>query len=301
MKPMRTIAAAIAGIALLVGASACGSSNSSSNSTNDKTINVVAVSNQWGSMAQELGGKHVKVTTILNNTNTDAHDFEPSASDTAKLESAQIAIVNGAGYDDWAEKATKNNKGIVINAAEEGGIKTGQNPHVWFSSQVRIKTADALTAAYEKLQPQNKDDFEKLHEEWQTEENKLDDQITQISQSDADHSYAATESVADYLAEELALKDKTPKGYKQAAANESEPAASDFHEFEQLLKKGDVSMLIVNSQEPSEMGDRLNSAADSGNVPVVDITEQMPSKYTDLHEWLESVVQQIQDAQTKKN
>ena len=38
--------------------------------------------------------------------------------------------------------------------------------------------------------------------------------------------YAATESVGEYLADDMGLKDVTPKGYKQAAANESEPTPS---------------------------------------------------------------------------
>lgn len=48
-------------------------------------INVVASLNQWGSLAAELGGDDVEVTSIVNSTNVDAHDFEPKTSDVAKL------------------------------------------------------------------------------------------------------------------------------------------------------------------------------------------------------------------------
>ena len=41
---------------------------------------------------------------------------------------------------------------------------------------------------------------------------------------------------------------------------------SDIKQFTDLLKKGDAKMLIINSQEPSDMTDQLISAADSGNV-----------------------------------
>ncbi|EFA22833.1 metal ABC transporter solute-binding protein, Zn/Mn family [Bifidobacterium gallicum] len=299
---MRAITAAIAAITLLAGASACGSGSQSSNHASSKNdvINVVAVSNQWGALAKDLGGDHVNVTTILNNTSTDAHDYEPTTNDIVKIENAQIAIVNGAGYDEWAVKAAKNCKGDVINAAEEGGKKTGDNPHVWFSAQVRQKTADALTAEYEKLDPANKADFEKLHEDWQNEENELTLAVAEVAKDDHNNTYAAVESVGDYLAEQMGLTDKTPQGYKQAAANESEPTASDLNEFETMLKNGDVDMLITNSQEPSAMSDRLIAAADSGNVPVVDLTEQMPSQYKNMETWLKDVVKQMQQAQSGK-
>ena len=41
------------------------------------------------------------------------------------------------------------------------------------------------------------------------------------------------------------------------------------------------------------------SAADSGNVPVVDMTEQMPSNYKGLHEWITEIIDQMQATQKK--
>lgn len=105
--------------------------------------------------------------------------------------------------------------------------------------------------------------------------------------------------MGEYLADDMGLKDVTPKGYKQAAANESEPTPSDIKQFTDLLKKGDAKMLIINSQEPSDMTDQLVSAADSGNVPVVDMTEQMPSNYKGLHEWITEIIDQMQATQKK--
>ena len=40
-------------------------------------INVVASVNQWGALAEQIGGVHVKVTSILSSTTEDAHTFEP--------------------------------------------------------------------------------------------------------------------------------------------------------------------------------------------------------------------------------
>ncbi|MEE1296083.1 MAG: zinc ABC transporter substrate-binding protein [Bifidobacterium sp.] len=283
---------------------ACGSGSSSSNSSSsagsDKVITVIASSNVWGSLAKELGGEYVDVTSILNNTSQDAHDYEPTTNDIAKFQHAEVAVVNGAGYDEWATKAAEQSKAIVIDAASEGGKKDGDNPHVWFSAEVRTKTADAITAAYEKLQPDHKSEFEKLHSEWAEQEKELDEEVAEIAKETGMTKYAATESVAEYLAEDMKLDDVTPQGYKQAAANESEPTPSDLKQFTDLLKKGDLDMLIVNTQESSSMTDQLVDAADSGNVPVVDITEQMPDKYKTLNEWLKAISDQIEETQEKK-
>ena len=106
--------------------------------------------------------------------------------------------------------------------------------------------------------------------------------------------------MGDYLAQDMGMTDVTPKGYKNATSNESEPTASDIKSFTEALKKGDMKMLIANSQEKSQLSDQLTDAADSGNIPVVDITEQMPSQYKTLNEWLKAIAEQIQATQKKK-
>lgn len=301
---IRRAFAALTAIVLAASVAACSGQSedtpsASSTADRDSVITVIAASNQWGSLAKELGGSYVDVTSILNNTSTDAHDYEPTSNDISKFQHAQVAIVNGAGYDEWAVKAAEQSKAIVIDAADEGGKKTGDNPHVWFSSDVRVKTADAITAAYEKIMPEHKAQFQTLNEKWQAAEDKLEEQLATVAQADDAMPYAATESVGEYLTDDMGLKDVTPKGYKQAAANESEPTPSDIKQFTDLLKKGDAKMLIINSQEPSDMTDQLVSAADSGNVPVVDMTEQMPSNYKGLHEWITEIIDQMQATQKK--
>ena len=309
-KLMRTVAAALASVATVAAVSACSTSNnahtneaSADNGNKDAVITVIASSNQWGSLAKDLGGDYVDVTSILNNTGTDAHDYEPTTNDISKIQNAQVAIVNGAGYDDWSLKAAQQSSNtLVVDAADVSGVKTGDNPHIWFSANARIKTADAITADYIKLQPSHKAQFEQLHKTWLEEEQELDSDLKELAKDKGSKNYAAVESVAQYLAEDMGLTDVTPKGYKQAAANESEPTPSDIKEFTDLLKKGDMCMLITNSQEPSEMNDQITAAADSGNIPVVDVTEQMPEQYKSLHEWMRALAKQISETNggTKK-
>ena len=143
----RIAIAVLASVGLLTSASACGTSQNGAGSAHG-AISVVSSINQWGTLAEQLGGSGVQVTSIINSTNVDAHDYEPTTSDIAKLQKARIVIVNGAGYDSWAVKAAQSAKSQVINAAEIGGVKDGGNPHVWFSAKVRSNTADATPKGY---------------------------------------------------------------------------------------------------------------------------------------------------------
>ena len=284
----RIAIAALASVGMLASVAACGSGRSSSEKSG--TIEVVASVNQWGTVAKTLGGDNVNVTSIINSTNVDAHDYEPTTSDIAKLQKAQVIIVNGAGYDAWAVKAAQSAKATVVNAAEVGGVKDGDNPHIWFSADVRKAMAQAITDAYAKADSAKKSDFDKLNDQWMTEEGNVEGKIAEVKQKSDGLAYAATESVASYLAEDMGLADATPSGYAQATANESEPTPTDIKQFTDALKAGEIKLLVVNTQEESELTGKITNAAKSANVPMVNLTEQMPEQYDSLTAWMEGLV-----------
>lgn len=290
----RIAIAALASVGMLASVAACGSSQSTSEKNG--TIEVVASVNQWGTVAKTLGGDNVNVTSIINSTNVDAHDYEPTTSDIAKLQKAQVIIVNGAGYDAWAVKATQTANATIVNAAEVGGVNDGENPHVWFSADVRKAVAQAITKAYEQADAAKKNDFDKMNDQWTAEENNVESKITEVKQKTDGLAYAATESVASYLAEDMGLTDATPSGYARATANESEPTPTDIKQFTDALKAGEIKLLVVNTQEESELTGKITDAAKSVEVPMVELTEQMPEQYDSLTAWMEGLVDAFSQA-----
>lgn len=290
----RIAIAALASVGMLASVAACGSGQSTSEKNG--TIEVAASVNQWGTVAKALGGDNVNVTSIINSTNVDAHDYEPTTSDIAKLQKAQVIIVNGAGYDAWAVKATQTANATIVNAAEVGGVNDGENPHVWFSADVRKAVAQAITEAYEQADAAKKNDFDKMNDQWAAEENNVESKIAEVKQKTDGLAYAATESVASYLAEDMGLADATPSGYARATANESEPTPTDIKQFTDALKAGEIKLLVVNTQEESELTGKITDAAKSVEVPMVELTEQMPEQYDSLTAWMEGLVDAFSQA-----
>ena len=290
----RIAIAALASVGMLASVAACGSGQSTSEKNG--TIEVAASVNQWGTVAKALGGDNVNVTSIINSTNVDAHDYEPTTSDIAKLQKAQVIIVNGAGYDAWAVKAAQTANAIIVNAAEIGGVNDGENPHVWFSADVRKAVAQAITEAYEQADAAKKNDFDKMNDQWAAEENNVESKIAEVKQKTDGLAYAATESVASYLAEDMGLADATPSGYARATANESEPTPTDIKQFTDALKAGEIKLLVVNTQEESKLTGKITDAAKSVEVPMVELTEQMPEQYDSLTAWMEGLVDAFSQA-----
>jgi zinc/manganese transport system substrate-binding protein len=273
----------------------CSVQGNPSSDANEK-ISVVTSVNQWLSVAKQIGGSKVDAKAILSNPNVEAHDYEPQPADITALTTADVVIVNGASYDSWASKALESSSAVVIDAAQASGVKDGDNPHVWFSSKVRRAVGKAYAAALEKKVPADKAYFEKQYSAWLSDESKLDQQLSAAKQKLDGVSYAATESVAYYLTEDLGMTDATPKGYAQAVSNESEPAPADLTAFTKTLSDGTVKVLFVNTQEEDSTTSMITDAAKKGDVPLIDITESMPSEYSSLEDWMSALAASIQEA-----
>ena len=136
----------------------CGQSALSSSGGSAGAIRVTAAENFWGSVATQLGGKKVAVTSIIVNPDTDPHSYEPTAADGRALASSQMAIVNGIGYDTWASKllaANPSSGRVVLDVGSLLGLTQGDNPHQWYSPASLERVIAAITADYRRLDPRD--------------------------------------------------------------------------------------------------------------------------------------------------
>src|SRR3954453_10599369 len=114
-------------------------------------LNVVAAEDFWGSIAAQLGGENVEVTSIVTNPAADPHDYEPTSEDAKALAGAQMSIVNGIGYDEWASRLlapSPEASRTELTVRDVLGLEEGDNPHQWYSPTSVHEVIDAIVAAY---------------------------------------------------------------------------------------------------------------------------------------------------------
>lgn len=275
----------------------CGVARSESNASGK--LRVAVSINQWSSIARDIGGDHVELTTILTNPNVDAHGFEPQVADVAALDTADIEMVNGAGYDEWATRSVRKSGEILVSAAQSAGVHVGQNPHLWFNAHARTMMARNYTAALTRLRPSARQYFDHRYHQWLVREQKLENRMNALrrtTEAGSQPDYVASEAVAWYLARDIGLHDITPTGYTQAIQNDSEPAPSDLASFRHLLASHRARLMILNTQEENSMTRSLETAAQQSRTPIIRLTESMPPRYSDLLTWMNSLVTQFEDA-----
>src|SRR4051812_35633810 len=108
------------GLAALLAVSACAAADSSSGGTTDGKLTVVVAESFWGSIAAQLGGDRVHVTSIVSSPDADPHDYEPTPSDARAIASAQYVVFNGVGYDPWVRRSLDANDASGRRVLEVG-------------------------------------------------------------------------------------------------------------------------------------------------------------------------------------
>jgi zinc/manganese transport system substrate-binding protein len=251
-------------------------------------VDVVVSVDQWGGIVSELGGACAKVTTLLASSSVDPHDYEPSPADAATFTGAQLVVVNGGHYDEWANKLAAGSAPAapIIDAVKVTGLdQNGTNPHTWYSPPAVTQMADAVSAELSKLAPGAADYFAARRGEFTNSLKPYDDLIAALKKGSSGKRYAATEGVFDYMAAAVGLQNETPTGYQAAVNNEADPSPADLNAFLGLLRVKGVDVLIYNTQTEGSVPQQIRSAAESAGVPVVEVTETVAPGAKSFEAW----------------
>jgi zinc/manganese transport system substrate-binding protein len=241
------------------------------------------------------------VTTVVASAAIDPHDFEPSVADIAAFSDAQLVVVNGSGYDNWAVTAAENvdQPPVVVEAAEVAGAAAGDgdaDPHLWYEPDAVAAVSASVSRRLAEMSPDAADYFAERGTAWTAE---LDDYLAAIDDVRAaaqGRTYAATESVFDRMAAAAGLTDATPEGYRRAASNESDPAPGDLTEFEEALADGSIDVLLYNTQTSGSIPEQLRGTAEDADVPVVEVTESPADTDGSFLEWQLDQLAALSDA-----
>ncbi len=253
-------------------------------------LNVVAAENFWGSIAAQLGGEEVQVTSIITNPAADPHDYEPTSTDARTFAGAQLSIVNGIGYDEWASKllaASPDSGRAELDVGDVLGLESGDNPHQWYSPTSVHRVIDAIVAAYEKALPDRALYFQQQKASFEgaglAEYERL---IAQIKSRYGGTPVGASESIFEPLAGPLGLRLLTPTGFMDAVAEGTEPTPAEKAAADEQLEDGQVKLWVYNSQNATPDVERLNEAAEAAGIPVATVTETMTPAGASFEEWM---------------
>jgi zinc/manganese transport system substrate-binding protein len=291
-KALRVVA-----IGLALGLSACGSAVTGS--SGGGRLQVVAAENFWGSIATQLGGGKVDVTTIVSNPNADPHDYESSTADARAVAGADYVILNGAGYDDWGKKliaANPNANRHVLTVANLLRKRAGDNPHFWYNPRWVDQVAAKITADYQAIDATDSRYFAQQLAVFQRALAPYHERIAEIRSNFGGVAVGATESIFVYMAQALGLNLISPAGFMQAVAEGNDPPAQMVAEFHDQVAHKEIKVLVFNLQTASDVTDGLKKLAADEGIPVVGITETLQPAGATFEEWQNAQLLRLQNA-----
>jgi zinc/manganese transport system substrate-binding protein len=265
-------------------------------------VQVVAAENFWGSLVSQLGGTHVNVTSIVSDPNADPHEYEANVEDARLITSAQLVIINGAGYDTWAlnmlsAENTPNQR--VLNVQELIGQPVTANPHFWYSPYY---VNDTVTGMYKDLICIDPADTAYFHQQyanlnaslWQTY---MKEEV-EIKQKFGGAPVASTESIFVYMANATGLKVVSPAGFMEAVAEGNDPSEQDVAAMEQLMTDGNstVHVLVYNLQTLSPITSRIEKLAADNEIPTIFVTETIQPPNTTFQVWMQGELNSLYNA-----
>ncbi|QQE78058.1 metal ABC transporter solute-binding protein, Zn/Mn family [Alicyclobacillus sp. SO9] len=262
-------------------------------------IEAVGAEAQYSNVIKAIGGKFVRVSTMINNPNVDPHDFQAGTNDAKKVAQATLVVQNGLGYDSFMtqlESATQNPKRTVIEAGTlVRGTAGKTNPHVWYKPGEMNKVATAVASALIKQDGAHKQVYEKNLSKFQTSMHTWQSQIQDLRKHYRNAPVAVTEPVADYLLHAGGLQIKTPWSFEAAVMNGIDPSPEAIRTEKNLLTKHLVKLLIYNPQATDTVSESLLKLARENHIPIVAAYETLPPGY-DYASWMTAETKNIENA-----
>lgn len=304
-------------IALLVGASVallagCGSSSDSGSGGSasaapaaSSRVAVVASTNVYGDIVAHIGGDKVSVTSVISDPDQDPHSYEASTQNQLALSKAKVVVENGGGYDDFVDRMLRsggNSSAEVINAVKVSGRtapKGGElNEHVWYDFPTVAKIADRISAALGKADPANAALYAKNAETFTARLTPLEAKEAQIRKEHAGEGIAITEPVPLYMTAASGLVDRTPAEFSEAIEEGTDVSPKVLQEALALFSGKQVKALVYNEQTSGPQTEKSEQAARAAGIPVVPVTETLPSG-KDYLGWMTSNVDALANALAK--
>jgi zinc/manganese transport system substrate-binding protein len=289
VRPGARVAALAVAASAAAGCSLASSSALGTSADGSRVVNAVATINVWGSILTQLGGAHVHATSIVNNSNTDPHDYEPTPADARAIATAQLMVENGIGYDAWGSKAVAANpdpRRVVVDVGRVVGVSAGDNPHRWYSPPDVEKVADTITAALKKIDPADGSYFDMQRHEFETHGlAHYHGLISDIRASYGGTAVGASENMFALLSDALGLSLVTPAKLLNAISEGTEPSAADKATVDGQIRDKKIKVYVFNSQNSTPDVAAQVKAAKAGGIPVVSITETLSPAKASFEDW----------------
>lgn len=222
--------------------------------------------------ASKIGGEHAQVINMIP-SGGDPHHWEPTASDIANLEEADIFIYNGLELEHWVDSVldTINNEDLIIIKASQG-ISTlesshdhdhddehdhghgDMDPHTWLDP-LRAKTIfDNIRYAFTQADSNNESYYEDNYNQYIEELDNLDNEFEEGLFELDNRDMVVSHEAFGYLSEAYNLNQMGIQGL----IPDSEPSPSRMAEIIDHINQNNIKTIFFEDINDSSVVEAIS-------------------------------------------
>lgn len=235
----------------------------------DTELSIVATMSIVGDLAEQVGGERVEVEVIVP-VGADPHTFEPTPSDAAVLEGADLIVANGAGLEEaWLlDMVAGHDAPVALLSDGRHDLDVGlleldgdPDPHLWNDPLVvhgyLAELTDALVAADPDGEQHYRDGAAAYAEELDRLDAWIEAAVATIPEQQ--RVLVTTHDAFSYFGERY---DLTIPGTLYGVSTEDEPSAAQVAALTEAIRAAGVPTVFVESLVDPRLMERI--AGDSG-------------------------------------
>lgn len=166
--------------------------------------------------AQNIGQEKIDAILLVP-IGVEPHDWEPTIKDVQKMQSADLIIINGIGFENWVDnlketgyqgKIVDTSKGIPVKLSEEEHVQESGDPHIWLNPIYAKIQVQNIADAFSKSDPENQQYYQTNAVNYIAQLDLLDSKIrNELSNCNSD--FIAFHNAFSYFANEYNLTQHT--------------------------------------------------------------------------------------------
>ncbi|MDO8249047.1 MAG: metal ABC transporter substrate-binding protein [Rhodoferax sp.] len=221
-----------------------------------------------GDLVRVVGGDRVALTTLVG-PDEDAHVFEPRPVDAKAILQSKLFVINGLGFEPWAQKLAKSAgyKGETLVASQ--GVKSrtmaGEkgraeaDPHAWQNPGNVLLYVRNLAAALSKLDPAGAASYQSNSAAYAKELQTLDAWATEQFASIAVNrrKVITSHDAFGYFAAHYQIQFLAPQG----VSTDAEPSAKQVAQLIRQIKREKIKAVFVENMSNPKLLAQLSQDA----------------------------------------
>ncbi|KFM17243.1 Zinc-binding protein AdcA [Marine Group I thaumarchaeote SCGC AAA799-P11] len=196
---------------------------------NDSKLKVISSFYPLHEFSQNIGQDKIDAA-LLTPIGVEPHDWEPTIRDVQQMESSDLIIINGIGFETWVESLEENNfsgtivdtsNGILIKTIDESDEEHEEeseedshdehalgDPHIWLNPVLAKIQVQNIANAFSNSDPENRDFYQTNAAAYIKQLDSLDSKI-RTDLSTCTNDFIAFHDAFSYFADEYGLTQHT--------------------------------------------------------------------------------------------